>query len=372
MHHHHHKDRLIQKALLGLSLFAFSCDSAPYNNSPDATHLNETWGEPVVGLDAGMFEAMQATTDCVGKDICNKEPLRISNCTMDIWEAFRIDENEAPSADSNQYQRPSEARRDALFEAINSADIGDEETALRFARSAGYTLCRLSDALLLLPDRPEQGGARIAWRQAASSPAIFEAPHTFYDLGTHTQAVELFMSLKARAVIVSGTHRCASHQESKCDGTGQICGRSEKAFKDSDMAHSSHSFFQVMHEFLSLRYQQDWIFSLHGMSDDGISISDGTTFSIEKDTAPAQLGAAFQRVFPNEYISSCNPYDGATVEYRLCGTTNIQGRFVNGANRPCMEPAQKSSGRFIHMEQSRSIRNQNTKVAEAIRMALMR
>jgi len=138
------------------------------------------------------------------------------------------------------------------------------------------------------------------------------------------------------------------------------------------MAHSMHSFFQVVHEYLTLRYDLAWILSLHGMSDDGVSISDGTNHALGKESAAARVGLALMDDFPEEYVSSCNAWEGARVEHRLCGTTNVQGRFVNGSKSPCTDEAPKSSGRFIHLEQSLSVRSQTFRVAAALRMALAR
>ncbi len=138
------------------------------------------------------------------------------------------------------------------------------------------------------------------------------------------------------------------------------------------MAHSTQSFFQSAHEYLSLRYEKAWILSLHGMSDDGLSISDGTTHDLDKDAAATRFGKALMEEFSEEYVSSCNSWEGARVELRLCGTTNVQGRFVNGAKSPCKDEAVESSGRFVHLEQSRTIRTQAFRVADALRVALGR
>ena len=58
------------------------------------------------------------------------------------------------------------------------------------------------------------------------------------------------------------------------------------------------------------------------------------------------------------------------VDERLCGTTNVQGRHLNGSAEPCVDAADAASGRFVHLEQSQSLRQQPVVVAEAIAAAI--
>ncbi len=58
------------------------------------------------------------------------------------------------------------------------------------------------------------------------------------------------------------------------------------------------------------------------------------------------------------------------VDARLCGTTNVQGRHLNGASQPCTEAAASASGRFIHLEQSAAVRAQAELVIAALAAAM--
>jgi len=136
------------------------------------------------------------------------------------------------------------------------------------------------------------------------------------------------------------------------------------------MAHMDVTVYQRIHEVLADHYGEDWVISLNGMSDDGISISNGTLEDSLADSPEALLGTALSAAFPGEPVTSCNDWPGATVYTRVCGTTNIQGRYLNNSADPCAEEAVASSGRFIHLEQSALIRQQAQTVLDAIESVL--
>jgi hypothetical protein len=66
-------------------------------------------------------------------------------------------------------------------------------------------------------------------------------------------------------------------------------------------------------------------------------------------------------------VTTCNAYDGALVEERLCGTTNVQGRDLNGEDLDvCSEAPSRASERFLHLEQSLSVRARWPAVIDAL------
>jgi hypothetical protein len=132
------------------------------------------------------------------------------------------------------------------------------------------------------------------------------------------------------------------------------------------MAHTERTIYQRIHEVLADHYDSDWVISLHGMSDDGISISNGTLEPSAAGSPEALLGAALGVAFSAEPVTSCNDWPGALVYTRLCGSTNTQGRYLNDSEDACDTAAAESSGRFIHLEQSALIRQQAETVIEAI------
>ena len=68
-------------------------------------------------------------------------------------------------------------------------------------------------------------------------------------------------------------------------------------------------------------------------------------------------------------MTTCNASDDVRADQHLCGTTNVQGRVLNGSAQACTEPAGTASDRFIHLEQNLSIRESETarqSVVEAV------
>jgi len=297
-------------------------------------------------------------------------------CQGGIVTAFTSDEIAPPEADSEGYLRPSEDTLAAVAGSLQSLLDGDYQVALALAALVSYELCSGEDeeyGTALWRPRPLLGGGStgrtlFAWRSLAARPVVLGVPHPWFESGTLEEGVTAFHDLQARALVVSGTHRCANASGSSCDGTTSVCSGAGEAesFRESDMAHMDVTIYQRIHEVLAQHYDQDWVVSLHGMADDGISISNGTELDSAAGQPEALLGAALAQAFPLESVTSCNDWPGALVYTRLCGTTNTQGRYLNGSADACGAEASESSGRFIHLEQSALIRAQAEIVIDAL------
>jgi hypothetical protein len=88
-------------------------------------------------------------------------------------------------------------------------------------------------------------------------------------------------------------------------------------------------------------------------------ISDGTALKDNQTAAsfPAmklRLSLA-DRGEPGAVVSCNLPEDGKYEARQLCGSTNVQGRQVNGDPDACRGSVTKASGRFIHIEQDWSV-----------------
>ncbi len=262
-----------------------------------------------------------------------------------------------PQANSNAYRVPEGARLMALEASFASLLGGDVSSARTYAATAEYTLCRgegEESQLVLWKAAPGEGQARIVLRTGKARPAIFEAPHPLHDAGTMEQSLALFQRLDARALIVSGTHRCANAEPSGCSGTTTACG-GEGPFRISDAAHAERSAFQTAHRALSDHFADHLVIGVHGMGGTGASVSDGTTLPTTADSPSAKLAARLAESFGN--VTTCNAFSGGPPrQNRLCGTTDVQGRHLNGVLLACTEGAPKSSGRFIHLEQAPEVR----------------
>jgi len=256
---------------------------------------------------------------------------------------------------------------------------GDISGALAALSAVNYQACRgqgdEEGLLLFVPTESGTGHARAVWRLGAARPLVLEAPHPVFDMDTGIEAATLFGATQARGLIVSGTHRCVSDVPSGCDGKTKVCTGSSEPYPLTDMAHVGVSFFQAFHEAFQAGLEEvanvtnNWgylLISVHGMAGDGISLSNGTTSEADVESLPAKLYLALKDALPDAYITSCNSFEGAVVDKRLCGSTNTQGRHTNGVGEVCTDAAPAASGHFAHMEQTLEIRQNPEPVIQAL------
>ena len=278
----------------------------------------------------------------------------------DVMAELHPDAFDPPGSGSEGYSPPPGFVTDGVATSIATLIEGQGAAALESLDGTSYQLCRgsgdESEVALWRSDEPGNGRALVAWRRGPARPLIMGVPHSQLELVTLEQAVTAFERLELRALVVSGTHRCANAGPSDCEGTSPACSGEEGPFRESDMAHVVDSVFQAAHVALATAHDEDWVLSLHGMDLSGISVSDGTTFDAVLGTPSALLGTALMDAFPGEWVTSCNAWPGAVVEERLCGTFNVQGRLINGSVDPCGASASLSAGRFVHVEQSATVR----------------
>jgi len=309
--------------------------------------------------------------DDAGDDDAGDGPLTdLPTCELPVMTYFTEASIHPPGAGSDDFEALHPGQPDWLRTAIEAMVAGDEEQAEGAAGNGGYLLCEGADAdrgiVLFHPNEIGYGRAIVAWRIEDARPLIVGTPHPFFELLTLPQGVQIFEALPARVLIAAGTHRCANSTYTPCDGSTSVCSGSSEPYRTSDQAHVVDTSFQVAHEAFADRFPDDWVINLHGMSGDGISLSDGTTLDRDAGAPVALLGTALMAAYPSKEITSCNAWPGAVVEERLCGTTNTQGRYVNGSPDPCGTAATQSADRFLHMEQELSIRQQPQPVLDAL------
>ena len=194
-----------------------------------------------------------------------------------------------------------------------------------------------------------------------------QSPHPLYDINTHIEATEIFRRSGAFFFMLAGTHRCANSEATQCDGIFRGCGAVR--YPVSDMAHFVASVFQVTHEAVSEYASQIYSLSIHGHNRpecEDIFISSGLS------------GGSKQILFDLKFNLKNT---GLTVAVAgdssshcpLVGSTNVQGRFINGSAQPCTVPGVTPTGYFIHIEQSRLVRDNSSeysKLIEAIRLTI--
>jgi hypothetical protein len=188
---------------------------------------------------------------------------------------------------------------------------------------------------------------------------VLQAPHPQNDLYTDEQAIDLFIELGARALMLSTSYRCATTEWSDCSGRTRACGgkRRRERFRVSDMSHTDRSVFQAAHEAFYESSREIVVIQIHGFDrrpDRRIHliVSDGTRRRSPRSALSNRLARALRRrIRRRRSAMSCNAYLGRSLP-PLCGTLCVQGRHANGSPDPCRKRAKKSTGRFIHIEQS--------------------
>ena len=295
--------------------------------------------------------------------------LMLDECLVTIEEAFSLARIDPPGADSEEYVVPDPAAVSALEVAVRAVIAQDYQQALQRSAEAGYVVCRGTGdhrgSVLFEPAGRGTGHAVLAIRlhDEMAVPAMFQAPHIIHDTNTLPQAWAVFEATRARALLASGTHRCASSVLG-CSGSSTSCNRPDESYTESDMAHSVTSFFQAAHVAVAQSWPQDFVISLHGMARAGASVSDGTNDPVDARSLVARVAQALiDKGIMN--VTSCNAGTAAVTEEYLCGSTNTQGRHLNGSADACYRGAPTSSGRFLHLEQERSLRDDPALVTAA-------
>ena len=84
------------------------------------------------------------------------------------------------------------------------------------------------------------------------------APHLFDDLETEDEAVEAFLALGARTLLIAGTDRDQNTAEAPCDQ------QSNRPFLEADVSHTAESVFQMAFEEIYSSDASTWHLQFHG------------------------------------------------------------------------------------------------------------
>jgi hypothetical protein len=259
---------------------------------------------------------------------------------------------------------PSIAAIEKDFKAALEAVVdGDLAAARKAAAGAGYVAVesrQFGRRYTILLERDGAGiGPAIAVAASPVRDAVLQAPHSLKDAQTDRQAVILFFRLGARALILSGAHRCAAREASSCSGKTRVCGGGRGSYRTSDAAHNSDMLFHVAHRFFSRRWPRSVAVQFHGFrnvqSPVWFVISDGSKERrpVRRKLAERVRDSIRDTLGRDDRAVSCQDIDDRSITTRwLCATTTVQGRELNNSPDICRVPAERSSGRFLHIEQT--------------------
>jgi hypothetical protein len=260
-------------------------------------------------------------------------------------------------------------RMNALIEAVHALDQRDLDRAADAARDAGYRLQALRAAstcywLLQPPGYPgaiEQ--ALILYAPGWRRNLVIEAPHAHEDHNTDSESGLLFERVRAKALVISGSHRCVQgvatsgcHLSSECSHRDLTTGKTPAIPpSDSDPAHSINNAVNATH--LAFRGSEAIELQLHTnfhpeLNGDAL-VSNGSRYSIPFTAADRLYGALRS---PDLNVRSCNDAALPPTKGAFCGETNTQSLASNGAADTCLgRPTMNGDARvhrFIHLEQS--------------------
>jgi len=269
-----------------------------------------------------------------------------------------------PSANGgDQYQSPSAADRSTWGTLIGSLLQGTPGTADSLATTFGYRLLAFENTSppssglhYILEPAP---GASNYWGIYVLNPAprrpdlMIMCPHPLYDRNTGKQGTHVYLEVGPRILGISGTHRCNSSLLTPCSGTTTACNSTSERYRMSDQAHTVDGMFQATTAALLGANDSAIQVQLHGFArtatDPHIIMSNGTA-----DSPPAlqdYLLALRDNLLVVDPTLTFKIGHVDTDWTRLLGTTNVQGRLINGSPSPCTFSASSAGGRFLHLEQ---------------------
>lgn len=232
------------------------------------------------------------------------------------------------------------------------------------ASDAGYLLYRFFDSttqrwFIFAKDNTGSEQAYLFINPEAKRNIVLELPHAGYEINTDLEGAKLLTSASAYILLINGADRCSSAQIAACGGSSNACGTNRM----SDVAHDTQNSFHRFHRMLSDRNRSTKFVQLHGMgggASDVAEVSDGSTNGVDLQSIALTFASGIRKNVPNPAsIHSCQ--DQGSPPTGLCGTTNIQGRYTNSSSSDeCRSSTSLSSGRFIHLEQSQTIRDDNS------------
>jgi hypothetical protein len=268
-----------------------------------------------------------------------------------------------PGDSGDDYTVPTTAQLDIWNLTIDALLADNIPEAVLKSSEVNYQITEFTDTSLtpnqvfyILEEKSSQSnywGTYVFSKTPTRDNLILMATHIKNDTNTGKEAVYCFKNNVAKAVFISGTHRCNSNDSSSCSGTTSTCGSSE-SYRLSDMAHNTNSVFQKTTENVFTNISSSVFIQLHGFakqaSDPYVILSNGTRETSTTDYATLIKDALLiedgSLTFELAHIN--------TNWTRLIGFTNTQGRLINNSTDHCNTSATSTTGRFVHIEQEKS------------------
>jgi hypothetical protein len=205
------------------------------------------------------------------------------------------------------------------------------------------------------PDDPTRRGWGTYLFDAQPQRAVsFSAPHPKDDLETADEAIEAYLALRARTLLVAGADRDQNTARA-------TCAQSERPYFESDVAHTAESVFQMAFEEIYSSDAATWHLQLHGNStcvedvflSNAVAAAPAILSSLAANIRAASVAAA-----NGGPVLTTDVFD-ASGGCSARGRDNMQMRFASGLPHAsiCAAPnVPVGPSRFIHIEQRRDAR----------------
>lgn len=276
----------------------------------------------------------------------------IQNKSGDLVSEFNAIKSNMPGSYSNGYTVPNSTELSKWRTLIGYmlAEDWNGAESYRASNFSYYTLYRFTDTgngnavyYMLQENTPVNRGWGtyvFATSGVWDRPVVIEAPHPMYDINTHAESPDVWRMVKARYLIMAGTHRNANSASSPCSGS----------YKISDMAHVVDAIFHVTHEEIVDFNPSYYQVQLHGF---------GSTCSEDIFSANGSSSQVTAKLleFTDDLVArgiNAKTLDNSSCNYNA--TTNTQGRYTNGSSNICTQNASSITEQFVHIEQKRAIR----------------
>jgi chitodextrinase len=292
----------------------------------------------------------------------NNSTLQVASGNIETYMGNKIDN--VPGDYGNDYTVPTTNQLNTWNLIIDAILAENINVAVEKSSEVNYQITEFTDTSIspnqvfyVLEEKNAQSnywGTYVFSKTPSAGNLILQAPHIKNDTNTGRQAVYCFKNNVARAVFISGTHRCNNSNSSSCSGTTSTCNSGSEAYRVSDTAHNTQSVFQKTTENIFNSVSNSVFIQLHGFgmqaTDPYVIMSNGT-----RETPTIDYATLIKEALLDEDNSLTFQIAHVNTSWtRLIGFTNTQGRLINNSTDACSASATTTSGRFIHVEQERT------------------
>jgi hypothetical protein len=203
-------------------------------------------------------------------------------------------------------------------------------------------------------DPGRRGWGTYVFAQQPQRAVSFSAPHPKDDLETADEALEAYLAIQGRTLLIAGTDRDQNTVPAACE-------QSSRPYLQADVGHTAESVFQIAFEEIYSSDLFTWHVQFHGNSTcaPDVFLSNGVTAAPALvRTLAANIEAASRAAAAGGPVLTVDVFDGPG-DCSARGTDNMQLRFASGLPHTSIcTPGNVPIGpsRFVHVEQRRDPR----------------